>query len=109
MTKPIRTEADYEAALGRIAELMDAREGTPEGDELDVLSVLVERFEEERFPVEAPTPLAAIRFRMEQENLSPRDLEPCIGARARIRGDVGCASSFPRYDPGPESASRHSR
>ena len=84
MTKPIRTEADYEAALGRIAELMDAREGTPEGDELDVLSVLVERFEEERFPVEAPTPLAAIRFRMEQENLSPRDLEPCIGARARV-------------------------
>ncbi|MBK8177216.1 MAG: ImmA/IrrE family metallo-endopeptidase [Rhodospirillales bacterium] len=84
MTRPIRTEADYEAGLARIAELMDARAGTPEGDELDVLSALVERFEEEHFPVGVTTPLAAIRFRMEQEYLSPRDLEPYIGSRARV-------------------------
>lgn len=84
MTKLIRTEADYEAAIERLEALMEARAGTPEADELDLLSTLIERYEEERFPIEAPTPLAAIRFRMEQEGLSPRDLEPYIGSRARV-------------------------
>ncbi len=83
-TKLIRSEADYDKALVRLEELMDARAGTPEGDELDLLSTLIERYEEERFPIEAPTPLAAIRFRMEQEDLSARDLEPYIGSRARV-------------------------
>ena len=82
--KPVRTEADYEASLARLEELMDAKPGTPEGDELEVLASLIERYEDERFPIEAPTPLSAIRFRMEQENLTPRDLEPYIGSRARV-------------------------
>lgn len=83
-TKLIRSEADYDKALSRLEELMDARAGSTEGDELDLLSTLIERYEEERFPIEAPTPLAAIRFRMEQEDLSARDLEPYIGSRARV-------------------------
>ena len=84
MLKPIRSEADYEVNLARLEVLMDAVPGTPEGDELDILASLIERYEDERFPIKAPTPLAAIRFRMEQQDLSPRDLEPYIGSRARV-------------------------
>ena len=84
MLKPIRSEADYEANLSRLEALMDAAPGTPEGDELEILASLIERYEDDRFPIEAPTPLAAIRFRMEQQDLSPRDLEPYIGSRARV-------------------------
>ena len=76
MLKPIRSEADYEANLSRLEALMDAAPGTPEGDELEILASLIERYEDDRFPIDAPTPLAAIRFRMEQQDLSPRDLEP---------------------------------
>jgi HTH-type transcriptional regulator/antitoxin HigA len=84
MMKPIRTEADYEAALERIEALIDAKLGTPEADELEILASLIERYEAGRFPVAAPTPLAAIQFRMEQQGLEPRDLEPYIGSRARV-------------------------
>jgi HTH-type transcriptional regulator/antitoxin HigA len=84
MLKPIRGEADYEATLARLEALMDAVPDTPEGDELEILASLIERYEDERFPISAPTPLAAIRFRMEQQGLSPRDLEPYIGSRARV-------------------------
>jgi len=82
--KPIRTEADYEACLARVEELMNAEPDTPEGDELEVLSALVEQYEDAKYPVEAPTPVAAIRFRMEQQGLTPRDLEPFIGSRGRV-------------------------
>jgi len=82
--KPIRSESDYEANLSRLEALIDAAPGTPEGDELEVLATLIERYENERYPIALPTPLAAIRFRMEQENLSPRDLEQFIGSRARV-------------------------
>jgi HTH-type transcriptional regulator / antitoxin HigA len=81
---PIRTEADHRAALGRIDELMDAEAGTPEADELSVLADLVEIYEAKRFPIERPTPLDAIRFRMEQAGLEPRDLEPYIGTRGKV-------------------------
>lgn len=81
---PIRTEEDYEAGLARLGELMDSELGSCESDEFDVLSVLVERFEKAAFPIPAPTPLAAIRFRMEQEGLTPRDLEPILGSRTRV-------------------------
>jgi HTH-type transcriptional regulator/antitoxin HigA len=84
MVKPIRTEGDYEANLERIETLIDALPGTPEGDELEILSTLIERYENERFPIAAPTPLAAIRFRMEQGGMTPRDLEPFIGSRSRV-------------------------
>jgi HTH-type transcriptional regulator/antitoxin HigA len=83
MLKPIRSEADYEANVARFETLIDAAPSTPEGDELEILASLIERYEDERFPIEAPTPLAAIRFRMEQQDLSPRDLEPYIGSTLR--------------------------
>ena len=82
--RPIRTEADYEAALARVAELMDAREGTPEGEELDVLVDLVEVYEDKHFPMGYPDPVAAIEFCMDQQDLTPRDLVPYIGTRARV-------------------------
>jgi HTH-type transcriptional regulator/antitoxin HigA len=81
---PIRTEADYEAALSRVESLMDAQFGTPEGDHLDVLVTLIEAYEARHWPVPAPDPLEAIRVRMEQRNLSSRDLEPMIGSRGRV-------------------------
>lgn len=82
--KLIRTEADYQNALARIDELMAAKKGTAEGDELDVLATLVEKYEEARFRIEAPTPIAAIQFRMEQQDISARELEPYLGPRGRV-------------------------
>ena len=82
--RPIRTEADYEAALARVAELMDAPEGTPEVEELDVLADLVEVYEDRHFPMGYPDPVGAIEFCMDQQDLSPRDLVPYIGSRARV-------------------------
>ena len=82
--KPIRSEADYTASLTRLEALMDADIDTPEGDELAVLATLVERYEDKRFPIEAPSPVGAIRFRMEQLGKSTRDLVPLIGSRARV-------------------------
>lgn len=84
MVKPIRNESDYEANLARLDDLIDAAPGTPEGDELEVLATLIERYENDRYRIALPTPLAAIRFRMEQGNLTPRDLEDYIGSRARV-------------------------
>ena len=82
--RPVRTEADHKAALARIDELMDAQPGTPEADELDVLATLVERYEEHQFPIGIPDPVQAILFRMEQADLSRRDLEPLLGGRAKV-------------------------
>ena len=82
--RPIRTEADYQEALAEIATLMDARLGSLEGDRLDVLATLVEAYEAAHFPIEAPDPVSAILFMMEQKQLSRRDLEPAIGSRARV-------------------------
>lgn len=80
----IKTEADYERTLARIETLMDAESGTPEMDELEVLSVLVEKYEDERYPVDVPDPIVAIRFRMEQQGLTNRDLEAYLGSQARV-------------------------
>jgi HTH-type transcriptional regulator / antitoxin HigA len=82
--KPVKTEADYEAALERIDVLMDAAAGTPEADELEVLAALVELYEETHYPIGFPDPVAALRFRMEQAELSPRDLTPYIGSRSKV-------------------------
>ena len=82
--KPVKTEADYEAALERIDALMDAAAGTPEADELEVLAALVELYEENHYPIGFPDPLSAIRFRMEQANLNSRDLTPYIGSRSKV-------------------------
>jgi HTH-type transcriptional regulator / antitoxin HigA len=82
--RPIRTEADDQAALAEIAPLMNAEKGTPEGDRLDVLATLVEAYEAAHIPTEAPDPISAILFMMEQKQLNRRDLEPAIGSRARV-------------------------
>lgn len=81
---PIRTDADHKAALARIDVLMDAEAGTDEVDELAVLAELVEAYEAKHFPIALPTPVEAIRFRMEQAGLEPRDLEPYIGSRGKV-------------------------
>jgi HTH-type transcriptional regulator/antitoxin HigA len=82
--KPIRTRADHRAALKEIESLMMARTGTPEGARLDVLSTLVQAYEAKHFPMDLPDPVDAIRFRMEQSGLSPKDLVPMIGQINRV-------------------------
>jgi HTH-type transcriptional regulator / antitoxin HigA len=82
--KPIRIEADYEAALARIDALMDAEPGTPKGEELDILTDLVEHYETKHVPMGFPSPVAAIEFRLEQAGLTQRDLVPFIGSRAKV-------------------------
>jgi HTH-type transcriptional regulator / antitoxin HigA len=82
--RPIRTRADYERALARIAQLMNAKPGTAAGDELDVLATLVDVHEARNFPIDPGDPVAAILFRMEQMDLDRKDLEPLIGSRHRV-------------------------
>ena len=82
--KPVRSEKDYEEALARIDALIDAVPESPEFEELDVLVDLVELYESRHEPMDYPSPLAAIEFRMEQANLRPRDLIPFIGSRAKV-------------------------
>lgn len=82
--KPIRTEADHEAALAEVERLWGAASGTPEGDRLDVLATLIDAYEQPHHPMEPPDPIEAIKFRMEQQGLTRRDLEPIIGTRTRI-------------------------
>lgn len=82
--KPIRTNKDYEFALKEFARLWGAKPGTPEGDRLDVLATLIDAYESEHFPMDPPDPIEAIRFRMEQQGLTRKDLEPMIGTRTRV-------------------------
>jgi HTH-type transcriptional regulator / antitoxin HigA len=82
--RPIRTEADRDAAVARIAELIAAKPDTAEGEELDILATLVDAYEAKHHPVDKPDPIAAIQFRMEQQGLRRKDLEPLIGSRARV-------------------------
>ncbi len=84
MIKPIRTDEDLEAALARIEEIFDAEAGTPEDDELGVLLDLVELYESKTVDIGYPDPISAIEFRMDQANLTPRDLVPFIGSRAKV-------------------------
>ena len=81
---PIRTEADYDAALDEVEELWGSKAGTPHGDRLDVLLVLIDDYESKHHPIDPPDPVDAIRFRMEQMNLTRKDLEPLIGPRGRV-------------------------
>jgi HTH-type transcriptional regulator / antitoxin HigA len=82
--KVIKTEAEYGAALARIEKLMDARRNTPHGDELELLALLVHDYEDRAYPIAKPDPVAAIRFRMEQQGLKPKDLVPFLGSRSRV-------------------------
>lgn len=84
--RPIHTEADYKATLKEIAALMetDPEQGTQEGDRLDILVTLVQAYEAKHVLIEAPDPVEAIKFRMEQSGLSIKDLEPIIGRSNRV-------------------------
>jgi HTH-type transcriptional regulator/antitoxin HigA len=81
---PVRSIDDYNNALLRIDELMDAKPGSVAGDELDVLATLVGAYEENHFPIESPDPVAAILFRMEQMGIDRKGLEPFLGGRSRV-------------------------
>ena len=82
--RPVKTEADYEAALKEIESLFNATPGTPEGDRLDILTTLVEVYEDEHYDIPAPDPVEAIFYYMESRGLTRADLEPFIGSRARV-------------------------
>jgi len=84
--QPIRTEADYKATLRQISALMasDPAPATPKGDRLDILTTLVQAYEARHWPIEAPDPVEAIKFRMEQSGLTVKDLEPIIGRSNRV-------------------------
>jgi HTH-type transcriptional regulator/antitoxin HigA len=82
--KPIKTKADYRAALKEIESLMSARAGSPDGERLDVMVTLVEAYEKKHYPFDLPDPVESIRFRMEQMALSPKDLVPMIGQINRV-------------------------
>jgi HTH-type transcriptional regulator/antitoxin HigA len=82
--RPIRTKRDYETALKEIERVMDAKRNSPEGDKLDVLVTLVEAYEARHFPLDLPDPVEAIKFAMEQRNLTVKDLVPYIGQPNRV-------------------------
>jgi HTH-type transcriptional regulator/antitoxin HigA len=82
--QPIKTKQDHSEAIKRLEGLMGAKPGSVEGDELDMLATLICAYEEKHFPMDPPDPLMAIQFRMEQQGLTRKDLEPMIGSRARV-------------------------
>ena len=82
--KPIKTDADYRAALKEIESLMMAIPDTPEGEKLDVMVTLIEAYEAKHFPMDLPDPVAAIKFEMERKGLTIKDLEPMIGKSNRV-------------------------
>ena len=82
--KVLKTESDYRRALERFEILMAARKGTRAYDERDVLAVLIERYERERYPISSPDPIEAIKFRMEQQGLTRRDMEPYLGGKSKV-------------------------
>lgn len=82
--KPIRNDDDLRQAFRQLEGIFQAAEGTPEADEMDVLVTLIEAYENQHYPMAPPDPIEAIRFRMEQQGLTPRDLEAYIGGSGRV-------------------------
>ena len=80
----IKTEADYQEALSRLEEIFDAQPGTEEGDEFEVLSLLIDSYEKVNFPIEAPDPIEAVKFRMEQLGIKQKDLAEVLGFKSRV-------------------------
>lgn len=81
--KPIKTKKDYQMALERLEKIFDARAGSREGDELEVLSILIEKYENEQFPIDLPDPIEAIKFRMDQMGYNQNDLAKVVGLKSR--------------------------
>jgi HTH-type transcriptional regulator/antitoxin HigA len=82
--KPIRSKAAYEKAMAELEQLWGARLGTARGDRLDILATLIDAYERVHYPIDPPDPIEAIKFRMEQQRLTRKDLEPLIGSRTRV-------------------------
>lgn len=82
--EPIKNEKDYQKALNRIEHIFDAQKGTPEGDELEILSILIDRYENDNFSIEMPDPIEAIKFRMEQMGMKQKDLAEIFGFNSRV-------------------------
>lgn len=82
--KLIKTEKDYQKALKRLEIIFDSKPGTKQGDELEILGVLLEKYENEHFPIDAPDPIEAIKFRMEQMGYNQKDLAEIIGYKGRV-------------------------
>lgn len=82
--RPIKSEVDYRLALKRIEEIFDAKLGTKEGDELDILGLMVDDYEKKHFPIEAPDPIEAIKIRMEEMQLKQVDLISEIGGKSQV-------------------------
>jgi HTH-type transcriptional regulator/antitoxin HigA len=82
--KVIKTKAEYNQALERLEKVFDAKAGTPKGDELDILALLIDQYEKEHFPIETPDPIEAVKFRMEQLGLKQKDLANTIGFKTRV-------------------------
>ncbi|KIC92667.1 helix-turn-helix domain-containing protein [Flavihumibacter solisilvae] len=81
--KPIKTKKDYAAAMARLEKIFDARPGTAEGDELEILGILIEKYEDEHYPIDYPDPIEAIKFRMEQLGYNQNDLAEVVGLKSR--------------------------
>ena len=81
--KPIRTKKDYQQALERLEVIFDAKKGTDKGDELEILGMLIEKYENEKFPIDFPDPIEAIKFRMEQLGYNQTDLANVVGLKSR--------------------------
>jgi HTH-type transcriptional regulator / antitoxin HigA len=81
--KPIKTKKDYALAMQRLEKIFDAKPGTPEGDELEVLGILIEKYEDDHYPIEYPDPIEAIKFRMAQLGYSQNDLAEVVGLKSR--------------------------
>ena len=84
MIKPIRNETEYHNALNRLEKIFNAKQGTKEGDELEILSILVDKYENEHFPIDSPDPIEAIKFRMDQLGIKQNDLAKIIGFKSRV-------------------------
>lgn len=82
--KPIKTEKDYDKALKRLEVIFDAPINSKDGDEAEILSLLIENFENEHYPIEAPDPIEAIKIRMEELNLKQKDLVGIVGGKSRV-------------------------
>ncbi len=82
--RPIKTEEDYNNTLSQIESLMDAKPDTPQMDELEVLTTLVEAYEAQHYVIDVPDPIEAIKFRMEQEGLKQKDLVSIVGSKSRV-------------------------
>ena len=82
--KPIRNEADYQKAIERLEVIFDAKKGTDEGDELEILAIVIDNYENENFPIGMPDPISAIKFRMEQMGLKQKDLVEMVGFKSRV-------------------------